>query len=147
MIWGSIELMTAIDLAVMAVGVYVAVLIHRNRQIFAVSHTSASLGFIATGLFAILLFFAADLFAMWVLPCLIGRPAAMAAMADLLLQIAWFIIPVAACAIALGFTRTARSIVALLNRVDTTEKSCCSWPTRVRRPGGRRGRARDVTAC
>lgn len=57
MIWGSIELMTAVDLAIMAVGVYIAVLIHRNRAIFAVSHTSASLGFIATGLFAIILFF------------------------------------------------------------------------------------------
>ena len=105
MIWGSIGLMTALDLAVIAAGACIAVLINRKAKASALVRMTGGLRIIAAGLFLILAFIVADLFAMWVLPRFTGLPAAMSAMEALRLELSWYMIPVAMFAIALGIMR------------------------------------------
>ncbi len=118
MSWSSVELITAIDLAVIAVGIHVGILACRRRGLVDMSGMTGGLGLVAAGLFLIVAFFAADLFGLWLLPHFIAPKAAMSASETLRLNFGWFVLPIAACVIALGLARASRA--------ESTEQSRAS---------------------
>ena len=106
MIWGSVLLITGIDLFIMAVGVYVGIRVFINRGSASASQNLIHQLLVGTGLSLIVIFFAMDLLLMWVLPPFVGMKTAMAAMENLHLNVSWVIFPMALCFIALGFLQS-----------------------------------------
>ena len=103
MIWQSIWLMSAVDLSIMAIGIYVGLKIYKNNKFNPQLKGKPHRLLIGAGLFVIAAFFAADLFTMWILPRYTGMESAMASMEYLHLNISWFVNPLAICLIAAGF--------------------------------------------
>ena len=119
MIWGSLYFMTAVDLLIMAVGIYVGFRMYLNHKSNPGLENWRHHVLIASGLLLIALFFLADLLSMWVMPNFIGMKAAMGAMEYLHLNISWFVIPLAICSIAYGFLRVEAELV---NHRETLEE-------------------------
>ncbi len=119
MIWGSIYIMTTIDLLIMAIGIWVGIRMFQNYKNNPNSDYLYPHLLIGAGLLLITLFFVADLISMWVMPQSIGMMAAMEVMEYLHLNISWVIFPLAISAIAYGFLGIQTDLV---NRRITLEK-------------------------
>jgi len=103
MIWNSVPIMTAIDLLVIAVGIYG---ISRCRQFTRGMRPSTSrvgVRLIALGLLVIGLFYLADLISMHVLPAVTSAQEAMAQMDALHHNLSWLVALLAVVAISTGF--------------------------------------------
>jgi hypothetical protein len=91
MIGTSIPLMTAIDLLIMAVATYVGFRILKNLKRVSIKSDFIGQSSIVAGLVLIAVFFSTDLYAMWVMPRLVGLEAAMSTMQNLHLNVTWFV--------------------------------------------------------
>ena len=122
MIWNSIPLMTLIDLAVILGGGCIAALMYRHRRVFLASRSTGNLLLIAIGALVIAAFYLADLFTMWVLPCMIGMDEAMQLMTSLHLNISWIAISVGFGAITVGLIITVRAFARLVDELESKER-------------------------
>jgi signal transduction histidine kinase len=122
MIWNSIALMTAIDLAVIIGGACVAVLIFRYRSVFRSPNRTSHLLLIAIGALIISAFYLADLFVMWVLPHLFGMKDSMALMTALHLNVSWIAIMIGFGAVTAGLILTVRRVARLVEELETKEQ-------------------------
>jgi signal transduction histidine kinase len=123
MIGHSIALMTFIDLAFVAGGISIAILIYKYRTIFFASKSTKNLLIIAIGALAIAGFYVVDLFNMWVLPRFVGMKDAMAAMHYLHLNTGWVIISLGFGAVTLGLILTIRSVAHLIGELESREQA------------------------
>jgi PAS domain S-box-containing protein len=114
--------MTAIDVLVIAVGIYVLFRIGRDRKQMPFSRNFISHYSIAAGLLILVLFFAADIFIMWVLPILSDSEVAMATMTTLHLDISWLVFPLAIFVVAFGLIQANETLANSLRRTLDSEK-------------------------
>ena len=121
MIGTSIPLMTAIDLLIMAVATYVGFRILKNLKRVSIKSDFIGQSSIVAGLVLIAVFFSTDLYAMWVMPRLVGLEAAMSTMQNLHLNVTWFVAPLAVCTIAWGVLRLNETLNAALERTGESE--------------------------
>lgn len=126
MIWQSTIIMTLFDLAVIAGGVFIALLIYRNREPLLVNRSASNLIVIAFGILIVAGFYGADLFAMWVLPSIVGRDESMAAMVFLHTNVSWFAIAAGFGFVTGGLTLSIRSNVRQIQSLKAEEKRVAS---------------------
>lgn len=103
MIWNSVPLMTAIDLLIIAVTIYVVWRCRRIDTDRRSSHARRRVRLVTVGLSSIAVFYAADLASMYVLPAFMPSGQAAAFMDGLHRNFSWVVILFANVAIALGF--------------------------------------------
>ena len=123
MAWNSINLMTGVDVVIVAVTIYAGYRVFcAGRRVPGAGQGGAfDRGLVALGLTVIALFFAADLYTMWVMPQLVDGRAAMTAMETLHLEFSWFVFPVAVVCIAAGFILMNRRLDAAVARSQGSE--------------------------
>jgi hypothetical protein len=116
MIWNSIPLMTVVDLVIIAVTIYAiwrCRLIGPSRR---PSPPTTGLGWIASGLLVVCLFYFADLVSMYILPAVTSLGAAMAFMGSLHRDLSWLVVLFAMMAIARGFIALRRAQIELIEK-------------------------------
>ncbi len=108
MIWESVGLMTAIDVAILTmVGVSFTAM---RQQLFSDSEKVVRLGaaLVTGGLGLIAVFYGLDLFIMWILPVVTSRLYAMSVMEEVHLNLLWVVMMAGVGCICAGFTIAAR---------------------------------------
>jgi PAS domain S-box-containing protein len=119
MIWESVGLMTAIDLAMIGMGAIFFAVVGRRL------HETQVKGFfgVGLGLSGFGLFYLADLFVMWVLPSLTSPSQAMAAMETLHLNYHWGVMLVGIACMLWGFGQVGGQLTAEIRERKKTEQA------------------------
>lgn len=105
MIWNSVPIMTAIDLLVIAVGIYGISRCRRFIRGRQPSDSQIGVWLIAFGLLVICLFYLADLISMHVLPAVTSAQDAMTLMDALHRNLSWLVVLLAMVAISTGLVQ------------------------------------------
>ncbi|MFQ5571803.1 MAG: PAS domain S-box protein, partial [Rhodothermales bacterium] len=113
--------MTLVDVVIFTVTIVSILFLFKYRRTLLQSGFRLGASFVVAGLLVIGLFYLADLLSMWVLPPIISRPAAMALMENLHLNVSWVVMPTGVLGIVMGFILMIRSFFAQAR--DLEEKS------------------------